>query len=588
MPDKPNNPFPFWQELKRRKVIRVIPVYAAASFVLLELVDIIAEPLRLPDWTINFVLVLLGIGFIISIILSWVYDITPEGVQKTKPATQVRSEEKQATPVRWKISTYISVLIIIAFVVFYIVSSIKKSSDISKLEKSIAVLPFENWNSDEEYAHMGDAIANEINTQLAKVEEFHVFSYTSSSQYKGSDKPSTPQIGKELGANFIIEGTIERQKENVSIHVQVIQTEDDDHIWAHEFKGKWEDIFTIRAEIAIKIAEKLKTVLSTEEIEQIEKKPTENLEAYDLYLLGRYYWNKRTEEGLKKSIEYFEQAKEINSNYALAYAGLADAYMILAWWNYLPKETYLKAKEIALEALEIDKNLAEAHASLGFIASNFEWKRQDAEKEFKRAIELNPNYPQAHAWYATFLACIGQFEEAFVQIKKALELDPLSLITNYISGLIYNFARQYDEAIIKHQKALEIDKNFMPSHTYIFWSYLLQGMDIEAIEKLQEIMSMDTLTVKYVKVVGDIYEKSGIEGVLHLLIDLKFTGMGGETHYFLAKYYAMLGEKEQALGLLDRNYEIRGYLHTLVDPAFDNIRTDPRFIELLKKMGLEE
>jgi len=588
MPEQSNNPFKFWEELKRRKVIRVITVYGAAAFVILELVSIVSPSLGLPSWTLNMVIVLLSVGFIISVILSWVYDITPEGVQKTKPATQIRSEVKQSTPRGWKISTYTSVLVIIAFVVFYVISNIKQSSDISKLEKSIAVLPFEIWNSDEEYAYLGDAIANEINTQLAKIQEFHVFSYTSSSLYKGSNKPSMPQIGSEIGANFIVEGTVERQDEDVSIHVQVILAEDDDHIWAHEFKGNWQDIFTIRAEIAVRIAEELKTILTPEEIEQIEKKPTEDLEAYDLYLLGRFYWNKRTEEGLKKSIEYFEKAKEINPKYALAYAGLADAYQILAYWGYLPsQEAYPKAKEIALKALEIDNNLAETHASLGAIACYYDHNWQDAEKEFKRAIELNPNYAPAHQFYAEFLACTGQFEEAFVQIKKALELDPLSLITNYTSGWLYYLARQYNEAIIKYQKALEIDKNYILLHYSIFYIYLQQGMDKETIEKLQEIMSMDTLTVKYVKIVGDIYERSGIEGVLHLLIDLKFTGIGGKAHYNLAKYYAMLGEKEQAIGWLDRYYELRaGEPFLKVDPAFDNLRTDPRFIDLLKKMGL--
>ena len=197
MPDKSKNPFQFWEELKRRKVIRVIPVYAAASFVLLELVDIIAEPFGLPDWTLKLVVFLLSIGFIIAIILSWIYDITPEGVQKTKPATQVRSAEKQATPGGWKVATYVSVLIIIAFVVFYIISNIKQSSDISKLEKSIAVLPFENMSDEEEYSHMGDAITDEIILELQKIKEFdRVISRTSTMQYK-DNRPTIPEIAEK-------------------------------------------------------------------------------------------------------------------------------------------------------------------------------------------------------------------------------------------------------------------------------------------------------------------------------------------------------------------------------------------------------
>jgi len=360
-------------------------------------------------------------------------------------------------------------------------------------------------------------------------------------------------------------------------------------LWQSEYDQPYKEIMAIQTDIALKIAHELKAILSPEEKEQIEKKPTENLEAYNLYLLGRYYWNKRTEEDLKKSIDYFEQAIEIYPNYALAYSGLADAYMILANWNYLPPEAYLKAKEIALEALEIDNNLAEAHASLGFIACWFELNWLNAEKEFKRAIDLNPNYASAHHWYAYLLAYTGQFEEAFLQIQRAFELDPLSLITNYSHGHIYYLARQYDESIIKHKKALEINNNFKPSHDFIFWCYLHQGMDRDAIEKLQEIMSMDTLMVKYVKVVGDKYEKSGIEGVLHLLIDLQFSSLSPGP-YSKAKYYAMLGEVEQAIGLLDSIYIQRSddLISLQFEAAFDNLRMDTRFIEFLKEMGLEE
>jgi tetratricopeptide (TPR) repeat protein len=292
---------------------------------------------------------------------------------------------------------------------------------------------------------------------------------------------------------------------------------------------------------------------------------------------------------LKKSIEYFEQAIEINSNYALAYAGLADAYTISAIWRYLPREAYLKAKEIALKALKIDNNLAEVHASLGNIAcySKHNWK--NAEKEYKRAIEINPNYVPAHTWYAVFLSYFGQFEEAFVQINKALELDPLSLNTNYFNGKLYYYARQYDEAIIKYKRSLEIDKNFIHSHIDIFACYLHQGMDKEAIEKLQEIMSMDTLTVEYVNMVGEIYEKSGIESILRFLIDRELSSPNLNL-WGVASYYAMLGEKEQALEWLDKLYTLNpGPLALIkVDPKLDNLRTDPRFIELLKKVGLEE
>ena len=279
MPNKSNNPFQFWEELKRRRVIRVIPVYAAASFVLLELVDIISEPFGLPDGTLKLVTVLLVIGFVISIVLTWIYDVTPEGIEKTKPSKEVTSSEKQPASTGWKIATFVSILIIIAFVVFYIAGYKKESSAISELEKSIAVLPFENMSVGEEYSHLGGAFTDEIILELQKIKEFdRVLSRTSTMQYKDT-RPTIPEIAEKLGVNYIIEGSIQRYNENVSIRVQVIRAEQEDHIWADEFDGKWEDIFYIQDEIAFQVAKELKTVLSSEEVDQINKIPTVNPEA---------------------------------------------------------------------------------------------------------------------------------------------------------------------------------------------------------------------------------------------------------------------------------------------------------------------
>jgi TolB-like protein len=247
MPEKPHN---FWQELKRRKVVRVITVYAAAAFVIIELTNNITEPLRLPEWVPTLVIVLLAIGLLISIVMSWVYDITPEGIQKTKPSIKDSQESKQPTSIGWKISTYTSILIIIAFVLFYFINSIKKSSEISKLEKSIAVLPFENWNSDEEFAYLGDAITDEIILQLQYINEFdRVLSRSSTMQYK-NNRPSIPEIGEQLGVNFIVEGSIQRHSDNVKIRVQVLRAIQEDHVWAHEYEGEWKDIHNIQNDIA--------------------------------------------------------------------------------------------------------------------------------------------------------------------------------------------------------------------------------------------------------------------------------------------------------------------------------------------------
>lgn len=586
MTDKPNNPFQFWQELKRRKVVRVIPVYAAASFVLLELVDIITEPFGLPDSTLKFVFVLLCVGFIIAVILSWVYDITPEGVQKTKPATQVRSEEKQATPVRWKISTYISILIIIAFVVFYVISNIKQSSDISKLEKSIAVLPFENWNSDEEYMHLGDAITDEIILELQKIKEFdRVLSRSSTMQYK-DNRPTIPEIAEKLGVNYIIEGSIQRHKEDVSIRVQVIRAKNEDHVWAKKYDEKWEDIFSIQDEIAFKVANELKTALSPEEIEQIEKKPTENPEAYNLYLKGRYFWNYRTEETLLKAVGFFNQAVKQDSNYALAYIGLADSYSMLPWYAHPSNPAYfLKAEQAALKALEKDNSLTEAHASIGYVNLNA-WKFETAEKEFLKAIELDPDYATAHHWYAMLLSYTGRFDQAIDEILKARDLDPLSLVINRNVGVTFINARQYDNAIEALNKVIEIDPEFSQLQYNLARAYLNKGMYENALSAIQK--SED----KFKVLRGIIYAQMGhLDKAIQLLDELVLLS---KTEYIspfsLALLHFSLGLEEQGFSNLEKAYEIHDLNLTgiRVYSELDEFISNPRFIDLLKKMGLEK
>jgi len=587
MPDKSNNPFHFWEELKRRKVVRVITVYAAATFVILELVSIIVEPLRLPEWTLPFVIVLLSIGFIISVILSWVYDITPEGILKTKPATQVRSDEKHATPGGWKISTYVSVFIIIAFVVFYIIGNIKQSSDISRLEKSIAVLPFENFSSGEDNSHLGDAIANEIATQLAKVNEFQVRSFTSSSRYKGASKPSMPQIGKELSVNFIIEGSIELQDDEVSIHVQIIQAKNDNHIFAEPFKGPWKHITKLRAEIALGIADELKTILSTSEIENIEKRPTENTEAYNLYLRGRYFWNQRTEENLLKAINYFNQAAQIDTNYALAYIGLADSYSMFPW--YAPPsnpEYFLTAKQAALKALEIDNSLAEAHASIGYIHLN-SWEFKTAEKEYLKAIELDPEYATAHHWYALLLACTGRFDQAIDEILEARNLDPLSLIINKNTGVIFISAHQYDKAIEALGKVIEIDPEFDDVQYHLARAKIFAEMNENV---LSVIPKSENNSDKIWR--GIIYAQMGYMDKANQILD-KFVLLsenGYISPFELAILHFSLGSEEQGFTNLEKAYEIHDLNLTEIRmyPELDELMSNPRFIEQIEKMDFPE
>ncbi len=377
---KSRNPFQFWKELKRRKVIRVITVYAAAAFVILELISIIVEPLRLPEWTLQMVIVLLVIGFILSVILSWVYDVTPEGIEKTSPSVDLKSDSKQAASTGWKIATYISVIIIVAFMIFYFAGN-KKSSDISGLEKSIAVLPFNNLSEEKGNEHFVDGLVEDLLNRISVIEELKVTSRTSSDMFRERGVKSIHEIAEVLNVSFIVEGSVQRYGTKARITVQLIDAINDDHIWAKNYDREIVDVFKTQSEIAMQIATELNTILTSKQKTHILENKTKNVKAFELYQMGRFYWNKRTGDGYNTSIEYFEKAIKEDPDYGLAYAGLADTYNLMALQGWIDKqEGRDKAVELALKALELDKNLAEAYTVLGSIYDYVDWDWENAEK----------------------------------------------------------------------------------------------------------------------------------------------------------------------------------------------------------------
>ncbi|MFO7853331.1 MAG: tetratricopeptide repeat protein [Bacteroidota bacterium] len=477
MAEKSDNPLNFWQELKRRKVVRVITVYAAAAFVILELVDIVSPALRLPSWTMGFVIVLLCIGFIISTILSWVYDITPTGVQKTKPIKKDQKLVKSGTSNVWKIATYVSFVVIIGLLLFNIIANIKKSSDISRLEKTIAVLPFENFSPDENNSHLGDAIANEISTQLVKIKKFQVRSFTSCLQYKRSDKPSMPQIGSELNANFIIEGTLELQDKEVTVHVQVIQAENDNHIWAEAYRGEWSEIHTIRANIAKDVANELKVLLSNEEIEQIEKKPTENLEAYEYYLRGNeYYWRSYEEQDYTIAINMYQNAIDLDPNFALAYSMVAKCHLALYWFHHDRSiERLKKGKRAIDEAFRIEPNLPEAYISSGYY---YYWGLLDyteALKQLEIALEYLPNNTECHYLMACVYRRMGEWENAEEEFITAANNDPRNTRIVANTAEIFFLLGDYSKSLYYYNLATSLSPEFSSP----YWNNILMILKCE-------------------------------------------------------------------------------------------------------------
>jgi serine/threonine-protein kinase len=459
--------------------------------------------------------------------------------------------------------------------------------------KSIAVLPFQNMNKGEENEYFSDGITEDIITQLSKIRELRVISRTSSMRYKKTEK-TLREIGEKLQVAAVLEGSVRREGDDVRITAQLIDAESDEHIWAETYDREMTHIFAIQSDVAQQIALALKAKLSPTEKQRIDRKPTENLEAYNLYLKGRYFWNKRTEMDLKKAIEHFEEAIGLDSNYGLGYAGLADSYNLLPTYSSYPgKEAYPKAKEAALKALEIDNTLSEAHNSLAWIKMMYDWDWEGAEKEFKRAIELNPGYATAHHWYALYLMRMSRFDDAMEEIRKAHELDPLSLVINRAMGNVFLGARRYGQAIDALQRTNEMDPNFSLMHFLLGKAFLLKSMYEEALAEFQKEKELSMGRWPPLDLhIGITYVLMGKRGEAQEVLDnlrerLKQTH---DSPAGLAALYFALGKKDQGFEWLEKAYEegnLKGPWRLKIDPLYDGVRSDPRFKELLKKVGLE-
>lgn len=456
----------------------------------------------------------------------------------------------------------------------------------------IAVLPFEDFSPDPEGEYFADGMTEELISTLSRIGGLRVIARTSMMQYKGADKTAA-EIGRELKVGSVLEGSVRKTENTVRINVKLINTQSQELLWSQDYDRELKDVFVIQSDIAQQVAEALKMQLMVGEKQRIEKKVTTSLEAYTLYLKGRYYWNQMTGEGLKKSIEYFEQALEKDPSYALTYAGLADTYGLLGYWGYLPaNDAYPKAKAAAMKALEIDSTLAEAHTSLAWIKLIYDWDWPGSESAFRLALIHNPSYATAHYWYALYLAATGQLDAAIAEIKRAQELDPLSLIINTSVGFIFYLARQYDPAIEHLQKAIEMDPNFVWARFDLGHVYLEKKMYEEAIAEFQKEMDLTGGGPVAIGNLGYAYAVSGRKSEAQKMLDtLKEKANQGYVPFGAFAWLCIgLGEKDQAFEWLQKAYEERSsyLLYLKVQPLYDNLRADPRFTELLKKMGLEK
>ena len=454
---------------------------------------------------------------------------------------------------------------------------------------AIAVLPLENFSGDPAEDYFADGMTDELTTNLAKVSSLGVIGRTSVMRYKGTHK-SIPEIARELKVDSVVEGSVVRDGDNVRITAQLIDGPSGRHLWADDFERSRSDVLQLQKEVALKIVQEIRATLTPDETIRLSGARAVDPKAYEANLKGRSYWNQRSEAGIKKAIEQFNAAIQADGSYAEAYSGLADSYTALGYFSYLnPNDVFPRAKAAADKALELDPTLAEAHASLGYYNLYYAWDWKESEKEFHRAIALNPNYAAAHDWYSVYLLAMGRPDEAMVEIRRAQRLDPLSPLINTEVGFQFYYDKRYDEAIQQLRNTLQTDPKFPLAHLWLGRAYQQKGMYEEAISEYRQT---DTSWPEWVVSLAAIGNVEGIAGntseardilsKLNTLSEVKYV-----TPYGTALLYAGLGDKVQTFNWLDR--AVQGRSHWLVwirlDPRWEDVKTDPRFKEIIRSVG---
>ena len=455
--------------------------------------------------------------------------------------------------------------------------------------QSLAVLPFTNRGSDSGTEYLSEGITESLINSLSQLPTVKVRSRNSVFHYKGREDPE--KVGRELGVQAVLTGRLEKLGDDLSVNVELIDTVDDSHIWGNRYTRKLSDLVGLQEELSRDIAGKLRLRLSGAEQQQLVKNYATSSESYQLYLQGRFYWNKRSAEGLQRGIEYFNQALEKDPKYAPAYSGLADCYWLLNVYNVGPSPQWSgKARTAATQALALDETLAEAHASLAAISYRYDWSWVEAEQQFKRALELNPNYPTAHQWFSGMLAAMGRAEEANAEARKAHDLEPFSLTINSDLGRHLYFARQFEQALATHRKSLEMDQKFPRAHVEIGYVLIQMKKPEEAVKEFQQALVLDKDRLDALAGLGYAYAVSG-QKAQALQVVGQLNELGKQRYvspYHLAVVYTGLGDRPQALDYLEKATDERfNWLVFLkVEPLFDSLRSEPRFSAMLQRIGL--
>ncbi len=579
------NPKNVFAELKRRNVYKVAIAYAVVAWLLMQIATQVFPFLEIPNWAIRLVIMLIVIGFPIALVIAWAFELTPEGIKRTEFADELPT--KSARSHAWIYVVIIAGAISVSLFFLGRYTSSKQRGELPA--KSIAVLPFENQNRDPNTDYLSDGIPESIINSLSQLPQLRVMARSTVFSYKGKDVDPR-KVGNDLGVRAVLMGRLIQQGDNLTIRTELVNVADGTEIWGQQYSRKVADVFAVQEEIAKEISEKLSLKLSGAEKQQLAKRPTENLKAFQYYTQGQAYAQRRTREDLLTAISYCEKAIEEDRNYALAYAGLTDAYSGLGVRGYIaPLEARRKAEEAAHKAFALDENLAEAHVALGqayglFAPFNFSL----GDSELRRAIELSPSLAVAHQYLGLSLVRQGRLDEALEEFLKARELDPLSSIIARQVALPYHLKRDHVRALELLRQANELGPPL--SATWEIGVYIQNRSFNETLAELEQAKRERPSDPILICDTGMVYAAQGKRAeALQVIKELEaMSGANLDQVHWIAKIYAALNEKELALTWLERGLAAGAIIILFKDePVWDTIRSDPRFGDLLRRMGLQ-
>ena len=588
MSDKPS----LFSELKRRNVYKVAVAYAVVGWLVIQVTATIVPALHLPDGLTSAVVVLILVGFPVALVIAWAFEMTPEGMKRT---ADVSPDEVLPRWSRRKFGAFVvgASVIAAALLAYQLFKSATApgtdqiAATKSIPQKSIAVLPFLNLSADKNDEYLSDGMTEELLNVLTKVKSLHVPGRSSSFAFKGKNEDDIfRKVGEQLHVNTVLEGSVRKAGDKLRITAQLVNVADGYHLWSETYDRDMKDILAMESDVARRVVEALQVQLGVDEERAFAKKPTENPEAHRLYLLGRYHFAKFTRAGWTNAIHYFEQALQVDPNFALAYCGLADTYGWAGGQLMPGREAWAKEMELAQKALDLDPNLAEAHLSMGTALFSV-LAPHASEKELDRAVELNPNLALIYDQYGWTFSEMGRFDDAIAAEKKALQLDPLNTFLNTDLAFFLYWAHRYEEATTQIRKTLELDPNNAFAHSILGWCLIWKGNKAEATAEFQKSTTLDDLPW-YVSSLGYACAVSGdrakAEQILHHLDELAKQRYVSPANR--AAVYLGLGDNEKALDWLEKAYEDRDPIFWWIngDQLYDSVRGAPRFDALVQKV----